>query len=113
MKLLKIGALAAAFFMVAACQTTAEPARQSISSIPPPEIMRRGLYPCWKGLRLIEALIEDNMKQTSRGVLLHKIDPNKPLVEFWENDTRCAVIAGYPPHKLVCAVLVGDALDGT
>lgn len=75
--------------------------------------MRRGLYPCWKGLRLIDALIEDDMKPTSRGVLMQKIDPNTPLIEYWENETRFAVIAVYPRDKLVCAVLVGDALDGT
>ena len=113
MKTLTAAAFAAAFFMLAACQTTAEPARQSVSSIPPPEIMRRGLYPCWKGLRLIAALVEADMNPTSRGVRMHKIDPNTPLIEFWKNETRFAVIAVYPQHKLVCAVLVGDALDGT
>jgi len=104
----------AALFLAAACQTTPPAAPEKVSvSFPPPQIIRTMKYPCWRGVHLIDALLEDEMEPSARGVLLHRIDPNTPLVEFWENDQKFAIIAVYPRRKLVCAVLVGDALDGT
>ena len=106
----------AALFLSAACQTVTEsPDLQDkvAVSFPPPQIIRTMKYPCWRGVHLIDALLEDGMEPSARGVLLHRIDPNTPLIEFWENDQKFAIIAVYPRRKLVCAVLVGDALDGT
>lgn len=115
MKLVKIAALAAAFFMLAACQsaTVQQAVKVAAAPFPPPQAMREMQYPCWRGVGLIDALIEDGMEPTARGVLLHRIDPSTPLIEFWENDDKFAIVAVYPQHGVVCAVLVGDALDGT
>ena len=115
-KVQKTLAAFAALFLAAACQTVTEsPDLQDkvAISFPPPQIIRTMKYPCWPGVHLIDAMIEDEMEPLSRGVLLHRIDPNTPLIEFWQNDQKFAIIAVYPQHKLVCAVLVGDAIDGT
>jgi len=111
-KIQKTIAALAALFLAVACQTTPLAAPEKVS-FPPPQIIRTVKYPCWHGVHLLDALIEDGLKPSARGVLLHQIDPNTPLIEFWENDQKFAVIAVYPQYKLVCAVLVGDALDGT
>lgn len=115
-KIQKTIAALAALFLAAACQTITEsPDLQDkvAVSFPPPQILRTVKYPCWHGVHLIDALLEDGLKSSARGVLLHQIDPNTPLIEFWQDDQKFAVIAVYPQHKLVCAVLVGDTLDGT
>lgn len=116
MKLAKIAALAAAFFMLAACQSATiqqQPVKVAAPPFPPPQAMRKMQYPCWRGVGLINALLEDGMEPTARGVLLHRIDPSTPLIEFWENEDKFAIVAVYPQHGVVCAVLVGDALHGT
>lgn len=115
MKLPKIAALAAAFFMLAACQsaTVQQPVKVATAPFPPPQAMRKMQYPCWRGVGLIDALLEDGMEPIARGVLLRRIDPSTPLIEFWENEDKFAIVAVYPQHGVVCAVLVGDALDGT
>tara|TARA_R100001086_G_scaffold1710_1_gene1163 strand:- start:4005 stop:4427 length:423 start_codon:yes stop_codon:yes gene_type:complete len=115
-KIQKTLAAFAALFLAAACQTATEsPDLQDkvAISFPPPQAIRTMKYPCWRGVHLIDAMLEDDMEPSARGVLLHQIDPNTPLIEFWENDKKFAIIAVYPQHKLVCAVLVGDAIDGT
>ena len=113
-KIQKTIAAFAALFLAAACQTvTASTDLQAEVAFPPPQAIRTMKYPCWRGVHLIDAMLEDEMKPSARGVLLHQIDLNTPLIEFWENDEKFVIIAVYPQHKLVCAVLVGDALDGT
>jgi hypothetical protein len=115
-KIQKTIAAFAALFLLAACQSATiqqQPVKVAAPPFPPPQAMRKMQYPCWRGVHLIDALLEDDMEPTARGVLLHRIDPSTPLIEFWENDRKFAIIAVYPQHKLVCAVLVGDALDGT
>ena len=113
-KIQKTIAAFAALFLAAACQTITESTDlQAEVAFPPPQAIRTMKYPCWRGVHLIDAMLEDEMKPSARGVLLHQIDLNTPLIEFWENDEKFVIIAVYPQHKLVCAVLVGDALDGT
>lgn len=114
-KIQKTIAAFAALFLLAACQsaTVQQPIEVAAPPFPPPQAMRKMQYPCWRGVGLIDALLEDDMEPTARGVLLHRIDPSTPLIEFWENDQKFAIIAVYPRRQLVCAVLVGDALDGT
>lgn len=115
-KIQKTIAALAALFLAAACQTITEsPDLQDkvAVSFPPPQIIRTMKYPCWRGVHLIDALLKNEMEPSARGVLLHRIDPSTPLIEFWQDDQKFAVIAVYPQHKLVCAVLVGDTLDGT
>ncbi len=96
--------------LLCACQTVAETKTEAV--MPPPQITRNAMYPCWTGLGLINALIASGMKPVARGLMEMKIDPNQPLVEYWESDENFAVVAIYPKHKYVCAILVGDALDG-
>jgi len=115
-KIQKTIAAFAALFLAAACQSATvqqQPMKVAAPPFPPPQAMRKMQYPCWRGVGLIDALLEDDMEPTARGVLLHRIDPSTPLIEFWENDQKFAIIAVYPRRELVCAVLVGDALDGT
>ena len=96
-------AAVAAFFMSVAALA---------GSVPPPDDLRHAGYPCWRGSVLIDALLSDNMRPRNRGVLLRKIDPQTPVIEFWSNDKSFAVLAVYPRRKFVCAVLVGDVVDG-
>jgi len=115
-KIQKTIAVFAAFFMLAACQSATvqrHPVKVAAAPFPPPQAMRKMQYPCWRGVGLIDALLEDGMEPIARGVLLRRIDPSTPLIEFWENEDKFAIVAVYPQHGVVCAVLVGDALDGT
>ena len=104
----------AAFFMLAGCtssQVEADATVRAAPAFPPPEIMRKAAYPCWRGMKLAQALIESGMKPRARGVMHFDIDANAPLTEWWSNDTNFAIIAVYPKSAVMCAILVGDHLE--